>query len=222
MQWVAIFVATLAGVFAYSATAQTQTDGLDAATRDNLQKLVADPVHQKAIRDESISGFLLVSACMTPPIDFMLSDNVSSYAPLKIDVDGKIQSGVLVEHGTVSGCGTQLIVNILTVKDKDANHSVFGMPGSTLADPILVHDTIGYVYRAAIRKVGECKTVRVVNTQFVEFFGEPNPQAKFQKNSGRAWREIWTLDICRQQKVDVPVEYIPDATGTTISVRAIP
>ena len=190
-----------------------------SAAPENLSRLLNDPSHLKTIQAAAIDGFSKALDCAEGK--FESTGPVSFYNPLKIDENGHVLSGLVSERGRVIGCGKTMIVNIATGNKDGSNSSVFQMPGTTHANPTLTHDTFGYVYRAATPKIGDCKKVRFINSEFVEFFGAPNPSAKFQNNGGRPWREVWTIDICGQQQVRVPVEYIPNDKGTVISVEFV-
>jgi hypothetical protein len=128
-------------------------------------------------------------------------------------------SGVISERVMVSGCGKSKIENVLTISDKAQSTVIAGMPGTTIADPALAHDSYTQVYQGAMTKLGACKNVRFVDSAFGAFDGAPNPKAKFQVSQGRPWREIWTVNGCGTL-VPVVVRFIPDATGTTITVLA--
>jgi hypothetical protein len=112
-------------------------------------------------------------------------------------------------------------MNIATAGKNGSNLYIPLISGTTLADPILIRDTFNYVFIAASKKIGDCKKVRFINTEFVDFTGDKNPTAKFQKNGGRPWRENWTINICGQEDLTLPVDYVPNDKGTVISVRAL-
>ncbi len=188
-----------------------------AILQQRVVKLMGDAAHQNALKTAALDGFSKIFDCSTGK--FELTGPVSSYGPLNIDEAGHVTGGLLTERSRVTGCGNTLITNILTGFKSGNNISVFGMPGTTKADPTLARDTVMYVFSAATLKIRDCKQVKIINTEFVEFFGEPNLKAKFQANQGRPWREIWTIDVCGKERVPVPVEYVPDETGTTIVAR---
>jgi hypothetical protein len=127
-------------------------------------------------------------------------------------------SGVISERVTVSGCGKGKIENVLTISDKTQSTVIAGMPGTTIADPALVHDAFPQVYQRAMTKLGACKDVRFVDSAFDAFDGAANPKAKFQGSQGRPWRETWTVNGCGTL-VAVDVRFVPDATGTTIGAQ---
>jgi hypothetical protein len=127
-------------------------------------------------------------------------------------------SGVIAERVTVSGCGKAKIENVLTISDKSQSTVIAGMPGTTLADPALAHDSFAQVYQAAMTKLGTCKNVRFVDSEFGAFDGAPNPKAKLQGTQGRPWRETWTVNGCGTL-VPVGVRFVPDKAGTTVSVQ---
>jgi hypothetical protein len=189
----------------------------DKDSAQRLQTLKQDPVHLDAVKDAALAGLAKLFDC--PDARYVSSSAPTFIPPLAIDVQGVVTSGLLIDHGTGSGCGKSIAVNIWTVGKDGKNLSVFGMPGTTHADPLLIRDTFHYVTDSARTKIGDCKSVRFVNTEFVGFTGQANPAAKFQRDGGRPWREKWTIDVCRQQTVTVPVDYQPNEKGTIISVQ---
>jgi hypothetical protein len=121
----------------------------------------------------------------------------------------------------VTGCGKQKVENILTMSEKGQLKSVAGLPGTSKADPLLAKDSMRYAFAGAVRKIGQCKDVRVVDTKYEDFEGPPNPKAKFQSEGGRPWWETWTLSACGTP-VDTVIHYIPDDTGTAIQANVAP
>jgi hypothetical protein len=57
-----------------------------------------------------------------------------------------------------------------------------------------------------------CGTAYVADTAFIKQDNSALPRAKEPP-----WRESWTIITCTR-KIEVPIQFIPDATGTTISV----
>lgn len=85
------------------------------------------------------------------------------------------------------------------------------LPGNSHADAVLQRDTLSYVaINVGVQQRG-CSQFRVVNTAFGGYDAEDAIK--------RPWHEIWTVTACGQTW-KVPVTYVPDATGTSITVPA--
>lgn len=85
------------------------------------------------------------------------------------------------------------------------------LPGTTRADPQLQKDAVSYAWIAAGGVDATCKSGHVAETEFLEQENVALPGAK-----GTPWRELWTLVWC-VNRIQVPIRFIPDRTGTTIS-----
>jgi hypothetical protein len=187
-----------------------------------IMAFVNKPEHRQAASATAVEAFKTLQECdkgsaesVEPP------EFYGSFGPLSVDANGNLSSGLLKEAITVSGCGKRKVENILTLSDKGQLKSIVGLPGTSHADPLLAKDSMRYAYMGALRKIGQCKEVRVIDTLFDDFEGPPNPRAKFQKNGGRPWRETWTLNACGML-VDTDIHYVPDETGTTIQTIVPP
>ncbi len=185
---------------------------------DPVQTFINDPRHQKIVFDVAIDTFKHLQDCDSGTAQpTRVPENFASAGPLVVDTNGTLTSGLLKEPFLVTGCGKQRVENVLTLSDKGQVKSVAGMPGTTVADPVLVHDTFQYAVMGASSKIGQCKNIRFIDSYFDALEGSPNPRAKSQRNGGRGWRETWTMNACGKI-VDTVIHYIPDETGTAISV----
>jgi hypothetical protein len=89
------------------------------------------------------------------------------------------------------------------------------LPGTTHAGPVLQRDAVGYAVQVVAAVPGgndpNCKIGYVEDTEFVS-----QEDTAIQGGKEPPWRELWTLVSC-VQKMQVPMAFIPDATGTSIS-----
>jgi TPR repeat protein len=186
------------------------------APSPSMAKFLSTPEQVTAAQAAAINAFKRLEDCddvtATPIPGFGYAQELG--VP-QFDAAGNLSSGAITEHFATSGCGKHRVENIVTLAKDGKIAVVPSVPETTQANPILVQGTLLYVHQAAAARTGNCKNVRLVDTSFDAFDGDPNPRAKFQENGGRPWREIWTLDICGSP-TQVTVRYIPDETGTTI------
>lgn len=132
--------------------------------------------------------------------------------PVSFGTDGMPVAGTWKESFPVTGCGNDTIINVFfTVTPDKKVHTLIGLVGTSMADPLLQKDAMQYaVLASGFKKNETCNTLYVTDTKFLKVTG---PQ---QKNAPAApWDEMWTLTACTQ-KVQVMMHFIPDATGTTI------
>jgi hypothetical protein len=95
--------------------------------------------------------------------------------------------------------------------------TVVGVPGTTHADLSLQRDAVKFAdIGARVALNSTCTEFNVRNTRF-EAYGtakpptpDPGPDTKL-----RPWWETWTMIGCGKI-VDVPMDFVPDATGTRI------
>ncbi|MFI4866159.1 MAG: hypothetical protein ACHQDB_03525 [Steroidobacterales bacterium] len=89
-------------------------------------------------------------------------------------------------------------------------------PGTTHADVALPKDAVKYALQALATVAGgreaNCQLGYVADTEFLQ-----QEEATAPGGKRPAWRELWTLASCTQ-KMLVPVHFIPDAAGTSVSV----
>jgi len=98
------------------------------------------------------------------------------------------------------------------------SNTTTGHPGTTHADLVLQHDALHYAYLAAAAQGKDCNHFDVKNTRF-EGYGLKKPSTP-DPGAGsrfRPWWETWTIIGCGHL-YDVPMNFIPDQTGTTIAV----
>jgi len=204
----AVFVVSLAGA---AEAAETVSPAVAA--------FVKTPAHAASVATTATETFNKLWDCTAssaaPVAEVRTFPNLG---PVTFGASSLPISGVISERVSVTGCGKSKIENVLTISDKTESTVIAGMPGTTIADPVLAHDSFTQVYQGAMTKLGACKNVRFVDSAFDAFDGAANPKAKFQGSQGRPWRETWTVNGCGTI-LPIGVRYVPDATGTTIAVQ---
>ncbi len=180
-----------------------------------IAKLMADPTEQQHILSAARnSSVVLQNPC--PTAQYVIDKKFSPYQPVSLDSTGKIVSGGWKQIVDEQGCGINRVLNVLVWAQESKGLSVMPLlPGTTHADFVLQKDAVKYAVQALATVPGgreaNCKIGYVADTEFVEQENTTLPGAK-----GPPWRELWTLASCTQ-KMLMPVHFIPDATGTSIS-----
>jgi hypothetical protein len=145
--------------------------------------------------------------------------NVNSLTPITFGEDGVPNSGAWKETFPVQGCGNDTVLNLYfsVANDGAKINGIAGFPGSTHADLILQKDALHHAEIGANSLAGNCAHFDVKNTRF-EGHGlsepatpDPGASARF-----RPWWETWTMVGC-ERTFDVMLDFMPDATGTTIA-----
>jgi hypothetical protein len=190
-----------------------------AAVAPEIAAFVKTPAHAASVAATATETFNKLWDCTAAsagPVEGVRT--FPNLGPVTFGASRLPISGVISERLTVSGCGKVKIENVLTISEKSQSTVIAGMPGTTIADPVLAHDSFPQVYQAAMTRLGTCKNLRFVDSGFEAFDGAPNPKAKLQGSEGRPWRETWTVNGCGTL-VPVLVRFVPDATGTRVSVQ---
>lgn len=128
------------------------------------------------------------------------------------DSSGVPKSGVWTGIYPVSGCGVARTLNFLFIAGPDGVRSVVTLPGTTLADPLLQRDALFFAFTGAGLKAPGCKDRIVVDTAVDRSNGANGAPGK------APWHETWTVAACGKMLI-VPMEFVPDANGTTINQR---
>jgi len=147
---------------------------------------------------------------------FSIENELRRYKPPSFDSSGKIVSGAWRQSVAEQGCGASRILNVMLIVQGDGKLAVFPLlPGGTHADPLLQHDAVKYAMQSLATALGglepNCTVMYVADTEFLAKEMQALPGAK-----SPPWKELWTLQS-RTQKMLVPMQFIPDPTGTTIS-----
>ena len=180
-----------------------------------LSKILDDPVEQqRVISGAGRSTVFLQNPCADA--HFSIEKRYVPYKPLSFDSSGAAVSGAWKQTVVEEGCGETRILNVMVVVQGPGNLAVVPLlPGGTRADPVLQKDAVKYAVTALSTEPGgreqNCNVGYVADTKFVDEDGPALPAAK-----GPPWKELWTLQSCTQ-KMLVPMRFIPDSTGTSIS-----
>jgi len=186
-----------------------------AKGQDALVKLLTDPAHQRRVIDAAgRSTVLLQNPC--PSATFDIERRFVVYKQPTFDNLGGLGDGAWKQIVDEDGCGVRRVLNVLVSAQGPMNVTLIPLlPGSTHADPVLQRDAVGYAL-AALSTVPaahepDCAVGYVADTEFLQQEGDALPGAK-----GPPWRERWTLITCTKRAL-VPMRFIPDSTGTSIS-----
>lgn len=137
--------------------------------------------------------------------------------PPVFDSAGEAQSGAWKITSNVEGCGYKRRLNVQYVFDDKRKSRILLLPGTTITDFTLQHDSLQYAAIAMTDlEPADCTDIRYSNTEFVSYKDVPGTGKK--DKASKAWDEQWTLLACGVTGV-VTMHYIPDAAGTTIMAR---
>ncbi len=180
------------------------------------------------VRSDFQRHLLLRAFASLPPAVFrrcpaLMSDR-SQVTPIRrvtFALDGFPDFGAWKESFPVSGCGNDTIINFyFVVRYNEKIDTFIALPGTTRADLILQRDARMQALTGGALMVKDCKNLTITNTKF-ESYGlshpatpDPGPLHRL-----RPWWETWTMVGCGH-KVEVPIDFTPDATGTLIVVPA--
>ena len=92
-------------------------------------------------------------------------------------------------------------------------------PGMTHAGITLQRDAYRYVAIAAQPAAKDCAALHIRDTRYQGPIAA-QPQPVGGNAIGVPWRETWSVAACGAV-IDIPVTFIPDATGTTISTKVV-
>jgi len=198
---------------AAGAPSAAQAQGLSAQLRDFVQSKSNREAIQQVISQQIASW---PAACRQ--VSFGSKFDVVMLRPAQFSADGRSPlAGAWKETLEATACGVTRVHNVLSLADRGDIQRLPMLVGTSRADIMLQKDAAPLFFIGASRLVAkECRQNYVTDTQFVTFEGAEIPTAKAGPKS-RAWSEEWTLWSCGRLIV-VPIRFIPDATGTAISV----
>lgn len=202
-----------------------------AATSAPAARAETDPaafrkyLSSDAFRAQLAKAWANVPAAILPACP-SLSRGEARAAPrqnVTFDAAGQPVSGSWWAHLPVSGCGAARIINILFLAGRAGVRSMVALPGTTRADIALQRDALTYAFIGAGTRAGDCKDMLVTDTAFDGFAPSPGAgrgagDGPWQETWRETWRETWTVAACGHTFA-VPLEFVPDATGTTINQR---
>jgi hypothetical protein len=201
--------------FAILVVLSTVSSRAFADDRELFAKVLSDATEkQRVINAAARSTVVLQNPC--PTAQFRVGDKFVPIRPVSFDGAGAIVGGAWKEFVQSEGCGRTRLLNVLVSVDGPNELSTMPLlPGDTHASALLQKDAVKYAVMAVAATPGgseaNCKIGYVANTEYLTQEKEVLPGAK-----GPGWHELWTLASCTQ-KMLVPMHFIPDSTGTTIS-----
>jgi hypothetical protein len=187
-----------------------------ADDQEQFKKLLSDPAQiEHAVRVAGRSTVFQQNPC--PTAQFTPQNRTVIYEPPVFDATSKIVAGAWKLSVDEEGCGAQRVLNVVVRAQGPNTIAVTPLlPGTTRADPVLQRDAVKFVRQAIMttpeaREPDSCQTGYIADTEFVEEETTRLPDSK-----GPSWRELWTLVSC-SKRMEVPVHFIPDVTGTSVS-----
>jgi hypothetical protein len=186
------------------------------ATDENLQTLIQSQSYQELIR--RALGAIPPAVFQKCPSLISSASTVTVIEPVSFAKSGYPNAGSWKQNFPVSGCGNDTVLHIYFTATVDERiHTAVGLPGSTHADLTLQRDGVVYAQIGARNVVRDCKHFDVRNTKFENYgLAEPATPDPGPGKGRRPWWETWTMTGCGEI-VDVPIDFMPDTTGTTIA-----
>lgn len=177
-------------------------------------RVLADPVEQREVIAAAARSQVMVQhPCAEARVRIE-----PAYVPVvqpTLDESGAVVAGAWKQIVSEQGCDESHALNVLVTMEAGKRSMAALLPGETHAGPVLQRDAVPFAAQLLATIPGfrepDCKVLFVSETKYVGTSGEALPNSK-----GPAWKELWTLETCKQVAV-VPMTFIPDATGTSIS-----
>jgi hypothetical protein len=181
----------------------------------SLQEFTATPQYQANIT--RLFASLPSDVFQRCPTLVSTGSRVTILEPAVFAADGRPIAGAWKQSYPVSGCGNDTTINLYFKAQPDMKIlSTVGAPGETHAGLVLQRDTVRYAFFAASVKRKDCSSMHLRSTKFD---GAPTANGSEKPVGASAlsapWQEIWSVSACGTV-YDIPITFIPDATGTTI------
>jgi hypothetical protein len=210
----------LAGLVGLAPQASAQARAEPPALAPEIVAFVTSPAHVAAVAAAASQSFDTLWNCQSSVAAPSTNIRVAAdLGPVAFNAAQVPISGVIEESVPVTGCGKTKLQNLFTMSNGSQSKLVTSVPGTTLADPMLVHDTLSRVYAGAKPKLGACTSLRVIDTAFMSFDGGPPSDKTAKTTLGPPWHEIWMVDGCGTT-LPVTVHYTPEVTGIAIAAQA--
>jgi len=184
-----------------------------------LDQYTRQPEHMTAVMSHVHPYYDAIPSCKPGTAKRI---NLIPLGPITFNTDGSLLAGRWKEVIKIDGCVTSGLFNVMTATDSAGIVHVVGMlPGTSIGALALQRDAFGYASitaRSLAAKQGElasCQQLIVLDTTF-SGFGEAINKDVPAGRDPRSWRERWTIKVCGTE-VPVNVNFVPDATGTSIS-----
>lgn len=137
--------------------------------------------------------------------------------------DGVPKDGMWKASVPMEGCGTTRVINAFFVVGKEGKiFFLLAAAGSTRGDARLQRDTVMYVVMAGAEATRDCKEkAKIIDTRFDTENPVPGSLTLGDRTVAfrKSWHETWTMEACGRV-YDVGVDYLSDATGTTITASS--
>jgi hypothetical protein len=177
------------------------------------QLLANRALRQQIVQAAGRSQVMLENPCSSA--QYTLDDKVFLHAEPAFDSAGHVVGGDWRQVVDEQGCGQSRVLNVqVLVRGPNSVVTIPLLPGTTLATPGLQKDAVKYAVQIVSLIPGgndpNCKTGYIENTEYLS-----RESTSVQGGKGPPWKELWTLVSC-VQKMQVPMVFIPDATGTSI------
>ena len=182
-----------------------------------------DTALRSALADKTAQEHVLEAAKQTPAFahdpcpsaTFSFTGRVAVYVTPERDPAGALTKGAWKQQVHEEGCGHERLLNVLVAVQGPGRIGTMPLlPGGTRGDPQLQRDGIRYAMIATQVAAKDCKQGYVEETEFAD-----QGDKAIQGGKSPPWREVWTVVACGR-KAQVPMRFIPDATGTTIAADA--
>jgi hypothetical protein len=186
-------------------------------------QIAATPQMQASTRSSDYEGIVGQVIARIPDTVFKrcatlvsTGSQITLLAPVTFGADGRPNNGRWRQSFAVSGCGDDKILNLYFTASSDGKISgIAAAPGTTHADLTLQRDGLFYAKLGASMVEKGCKNFLLSDTRFEALDDKSRPLPGVDP-SRRSWSETWTMLACGHV-VDVPIHFIPDPKGTTIS-----
>lgn len=135
---------------------------------------------------------------------------------------GGLKSGAWKESYGFSGCGNDSILNfIFQISAQQTINLITALPGESRSSSVLQQDTLPNVITAVhVQNKTPCDNIEIINTTVATINNKKlqrlDPETVV---ASKPWYEVWTVAACGR-KLLVPVQFIPDATGTGFNIVA--
>lgn len=186
------------------------------ATKALMLKMAPDPGYQDSIRKSALEYENSLSThCKNVDLEFD-SPKVTLLIlwPVEMNNKGVPTSGSWKETVPGTACSDKRMYNVQVDFTKKGPQFIPTYPGTAQGNPELQHDTLKNIDVDLMIMPGGKKSchAEVLNTQLV------GPKSTVLENGLLSpWNESWDVRACGKV-FTVPVKFIPDAKGTSISV----
>ncbi len=138
-----------------------------------LNTLLSRPDHIAALQ-RAAHAVDPPGATACPAASYVTTGEVGVLVPLKTDDKGQLAGGMIKEGVRETGCGSDRLLNALTMFQPDGSMQTEPLlPGTTITDPQLQQDSVPYAAGALGQMPAGCDQGSVINTRFLGLDGKP-------------------------------------------------